>query len=140
MTCRLCERLAAGFTLSKFGADISPFCAACSGDKTHIHHFGACKTEPVKGVCPRCGGRCAVVDIPQSGRWEKQIYGRWCHECYLAEGYELVMDTVYLKTGPKRVSWYEKPPEPDPITTDELVAMAGAKDYHAAGHVAQRRL
>lgn len=124
--CPLCIRLAAGQThLMNGNIEISPLCEACQ--KHHYERYPCAVEEKLpKSRCPRCRvNRRALVDIPQSARWERKTYAPMCHQCLLLDGWHQITHIVLLKDGPYEATWYEKPPAVDPISDDDLFALMG---------------
>ena len=118
--CGLCDLLAEGKTATRNGVEISPVCPRCE-----LHHWpsGACPAGALpKSRCPRCKtAKRALEHIPESGRWERRRYARFCEACLSEEGYELVAQTITYPGGelPSEVSWWRKP-----LTADERQAEA----------------
>ena len=110
--CPLCRRLALGQTHLQHGnIEITPLCATC--ERHHLPSYSCPALRTDKRICPRCRvNKRALVDIPESGRWEHKTYGRWCPDCYIAEGWQQVTHVVTIR-GPRlstyTATWYEKP-------------------------------
>ena len=105
-TCGLCARLAAGYTKTVIGNDISPFCERCN-----VHHFANYQhLVKSKRGCPRCGQPRFLQDIPESARWERKAPAPYCEECLVALGYVLIEHTVLISGKPPyEARWYELP-------------------------------